>query len=177
MPFKLEMALKDPKKKKMPLIVVNVIMHSVKLLAVGGHTIRMPTVLFVGHIVWSPLPKGGTSSWWGPWHMCRWGGGMFHCECSWRQFCDFHYEVAAEILIDDAIQCFEEGQDEGDEVLLQRWKSNLFSHPKICFGLLVHFPDVIVFDGNKDKMMMMGIGLKKWFGGKIAFHLGNLVLW
>jgi hypothetical protein len=75
-------------------------------------------------------------------------------------------------------------QDVGDEVLLRRQESvpirgvsrevDLLGGPKRRFGLLVHPPDVIVLDGEEDKMM--GICLEKWFGSKMSFGLGGLVL-
>ncbi len=50
---------------------------------------------------------------------------------------------------------------------------NLLGGPKGCFSLLVHLPDVIVLNGEEDKVM--GICLEEWFRSKAAFGVGGLV--
>ena len=72
-------------------------------------------------------------------------------------------KVAAEIVIDDAIRCRKKSQDVGYEVLLC-WRESfsvcgicremdLLGSPKGRFGLFVHPPDVVVLDGEEDKMI------------------------
>ena len=52
-------------------------------------------------------------------------------------------------------------------------KVNFFSSPEGSFGLLVHPPDVVVFDGEEDETM--GVHLEKWLSSKVACSFGGLV--
>ena len=50
---------------------------------------------------------------------------------------------------------------------------DLLGGPKRSFGLLVHPPDVVVLDGEENKMV--GVCSEKWFGSKEPFSFGGLV--
>ncbi len=50
---------------------------------------------------------------------------------------------------------------------------NYLGGPKGCFSLLVHLPDVVVLNGEENKVM--GICLEEWFRSKAAFGLGGPV--
>ena len=51
---------------------------------------------------------------------------------------------------------------------------DLLGSPKGRFRLFVHPPDGVVLDGEEDKTI--GVRLEEQFGGKMAVHLGGLVL-
>jgi len=57
--------------------------------------------------------------------------------------------------------------------LAKRSISFAVCHPKGCFGLFVHPPDVGTVDGEEHKAM--GVLLQMWFNGEAFFISGNLV--
>ena len=87
------------------------------------------------------------------------------------------------MLIEDAIGGSEECKDMIDEVVLGVGqpgpvrkvcqKADLFCHPEISFGFIVHPPDVSMVDGEEYKAVWMF--LQKRFRSKESFVFANLV--
>ena len=85
-------------------------------------------------------------------------GNLKAIEASCFGDCDFGDEVVAQVFVDDSVGGSEECENVRDEVTFVGMEIvpiggvsreiDLFRCPERCFGLFVHVPDVVVFNGE-----------------------------
>mmetsp|Transcript_6944 Transcript_6944/g.16721 ORF Transcript_6944/g.16721 Transcript_6944/m.16721 type:complete len:243 (-) Transcript_6944:176-904(-) len=94
------------------------------------------------------------------------------------------HEILGQILVDDSVGGGKEGKDVADEVALVvgelrpighvRAEIDFFRGPERGFGLFVHFPQVVVSDGENHKPV--GILNQEWFRCEFTVFLSQFVV-